>query len=87
MNPAGVWIAGGYQSDFARNLTRENRNLADLVAETVTETLHDARIDAADVGVIHVGNAFGPLYTGQGHLGGMPASVLPELWGDRKSVV
>ena len=81
MNPEGVWIAGGYQSDFARNLTREDRNIADLVAETVTETLRDARIDVADVGVIHVGNAFGQLYTGQGHLGGMPASVLPELWG------
>ncbi|MBC2590150.1 MULTISPECIES: acetyl-CoA acetyltransferase [Rhodococcus] len=81
VNPEGVWIAGGYQSDFARNLTREDRNIADLVAETVTETLRDARIDVADVGVIHVGNAFGQLYTGQGHLGGMPASVLPELWG------
>src|SRR5690606_8560306 len=37
--------------------------------------------EPADVDVIHVGNAFGELYTGQGHLGGMPATVLPELWG------
>jgi acetyl-CoA C-acetyltransferase len=26
----GVWILGGYQSDFARNLTREGLDFADL---------------------------------------------------------
>ncbi|WP_260478567.1 acetyl-CoA acetyltransferase [Kibdelosporangium aridum] len=35
----------------------------------------------SDIGVIHVGNAFGQLFTGQGHLGAMPATVEPELWG------
>ena len=30
---------------------------------------------------IHVGNAFGQLFTGQGQLGAMPATVEPRLWG------
>src|SRR2546430_684102 len=35
----GVWILGGYQSDFARNLTREGRDFAALTAEVVDGTL------------------------------------------------
>ena len=33
---AGVWILGGYQSDFARNLTKEGRDFADLTARSST---------------------------------------------------
>jgi len=77
----GVWIVGAYQSDFARNLTKEGRGFADLTAEVVAATLESAGVDPADVGVIHVGNAFGELFTGQGHLGAMPATVEPALWG------
>ena len=76
-----VWIAGGYQSDFARNLTREGLDVADLVREVATGTLASAGVEPGEVGVIHVGNAFGQVYTGQGHLGAMPATVLPDLWG------
>lgn len=77
----GVCILGGYQTDFARHLTREGKTIADLVEETTRGTLEAAEIDAVDVGTIHVGNAFGELFTGQAHLGAMPASVVPELWG------
>ena len=35
MGTANVWILGGYQSDFARNLTREGHDFADLTAEVV----------------------------------------------------
>ena len=80
MGDGGVWILGGYQSDFARNLTREGRDFADLTAEVVTETLAAARIDAADIGVVHVGNAFGEMFAAQGHLGAMPATVVDGLW-------
>jgi acetyl-CoA C-acetyltransferase len=76
-----VWILGGYQSDFARNLAREGTDVAGLFAEVVPATLHAARTDARDVEVIHVGNAFGQLFTGQGHLGAMPATVEPRLSG------
>ena len=79
--PAGVWVLGGAQTDFARHLTREGRDVADLVGEIVDSTLDASRAHAADIEVIHVGNAFGQLFTGQGHLGAMPATVRPDLWG------
>ncbi|TKK83748.1 thiolase domain-containing protein [Herbidospora galbida] len=78
--PEAVWVLGGHQTDFARNWSREGLDFADLTGETVRATLEDAGVSAADVDVIHVGNAFGQLFTGQGQLGGMPATVVPELW-------
>lgn len=78
---APVSILGGYQSDFARVLSREGEEIADLVREIIEGTLGSAGVDAGQIETIHVGNAFGQLYTGQGHLGAMPATVVPELWG------
>ena len=78
---ANVWILGGYQSDFARNLTREDHDFADLTREVVDQTLAAAMIDAADIDVIHVANAFGEMFARQGHLGAMPATVHEGLWG------
>ncbi len=75
-----MWILGGYQSDFARNLHREGRDCADLTAEVVTGTLAAARTPASDIGVVHVANAFGEMFAGQGHLGAMPATVDDALW-------
>lgn len=76
-----TWVLGGYQSDFARTLAKEGADISSLAEEAVRNTLDAASVDASDVETIHVGNAFGQLYTGQGHLGAMPASVVPELWG------
>ncbi|MGI8331198.1 acetyl-CoA acetyltransferase [Actinomadura scrupuli] len=76
-----VSILGGHQTDFARNWARQGLEFSDLTAEVVRGTLQDAGLEPSDVDVIHVGNAFGQLFTGQGQLGGMPATVLPELWG------
>ncbi len=78
--PDAVWILGGYQSDFARNWSRAGQGFAELTGEVVRGTLEDAGLAASDVDVIHVGNAFGQLFTGQGQLGGMPATVEPGLW-------
>ncbi len=75
-----VWILGGYQSDFARNLTREELDFADLTCEVVDNTLAAAKITAADIGVVHVANAFGELFARQAHLGAMPATVHEGLW-------
>lgn len=80
MPTESVWIAGGYQSDFARNLTKEGLDLSDLTAEIVDGTVDLSPVPGSDIQVIHVGNAFGQVYTGQGHLGAMPASVDPDLW-------
>lgn len=75
-----VWILGGYQSDFARNLSREAKDFADLTREIVDHTLAESMIDAADIGVVHVANAFGEMFAAQGHLGAMPATVHEDLW-------
>ncbi|MGA8123600.1 MAG: acetyl-CoA acetyltransferase [Mycobacterium sp.] len=75
-----VWILGGYQSDFARNLTKEGLDFADLTREIVDNTLTAAKIDAGDIGVVHVANAFGEMFAEQGHLGAMPATVCDGLW-------
>ncbi|HAB59017.1 MAG: acetyl-CoA acetyltransferase [Acidimicrobiaceae bacterium] len=74
-------ILGVHQTDFANNLAKTDGDIADLTAEVVAATLADAGIGADAVESIHVGNAFGQLYTGQGHLGAMPATVEPALWG------
>ncbi len=76
-----VHVLGGYQSDFARNFTREGLEISDLFADIVNGTLDATDIDASDIGAIHVGNAFGQLFTGQGQLGAMPATVRDDLWG------
>jgi acetyl-CoA C-acetyltransferase len=81
MGSASVWIAGSYQSDFARNYAREGLEISDMVGEAVAGTLESARLSPHDVGAVHVGNAFGQLFTGQGQLGAMPATVEPALWG------
>ncbi|WP_426563813.1 acetyl-CoA acetyltransferase [Angustibacter sp. McL0619] len=81
MGASASWVVGGYQTDFARSTAREGTDFADLFAETIENTLAAAGVPATDVETIHVGNAFGQLFTGQGQLGGMPATVEPELWG------
>jgi acetyl-CoA C-acetyltransferase len=81
MSTSSTSVIGGYQSDFARNTVKEGATIADLFAEVVEHTLGDAGVAPGEVDVIHVGNAFGQLFTGQGQLGGMPATVEPALWG------
>jgi acetyl-CoA C-acetyltransferase len=81
MSSRGVWIAGSYQSDYARNYAREGLEISDMIAEAVTGTLDSAKTNPEDVEAIHVGNAFGQLFTGQGQLGAMPATVNDALWG------
>lgn len=76
-----MWILGGYQSDFARNYDREGLDFAGLTAEVVESTLETSGVHAADIGVVHVANAFGELFARQGHLGAMPATVNAGLWG------
>ena len=76
-----VFVLGGYQTDWARHYTREGLEISDLVRETVENTLDAASVDAVDVDAIHVANAFGEMFVHQGHMGAMPATVVPSLWG------
>ncbi len=76
-----VFVLGGAQSDFARNLTREGTSLAALMAEVVAATLADAGVEATEVQVGHVGNFAGELFCGQGHLGGLLVEADPAFAG------
>lgn len=70
-----VFILGGAQSDFARNLAREGTDLFGLFREVVTDALASARTDASHIGVCHAGNFVSDLFTGQAHLGGFFAEA------------
>ena len=76
-----VWILGGHQTDFSRNIAREGGELSTLTAELLDGVFDTTGFNPAHVQTCHVGNAFGQLFTGQGHLGAMPATVDPRLWG------
>ncbi len=76
-----VTILGGHQTDFADNIAKLGMDVADLTRDTIVATLDNAGIGPEMIDSIHVGNAFGQLYNGQGHMGAMPATVIPELWG------
>lgn len=75
------FVLGGFQSDFARNATREGLGLTDLLGEATRGALDSAGVDPADVDVAHVGNFAAEIYSGQGHLGGLLVDAVPELDG------
>ena len=77
-----IGILGGYQTDFARNWTKEGGDFAAMFGEVVAGTLEAAQVDAADV-ELSMSAMLGQLFTGQGHLGAMPATVNPRLPGNR----
>jgi acetyl-CoA C-acetyltransferase len=76
-----VFFLGGAQSDFARNIGREGHELVELVREVTLAALADAQLGLGAIQSIHVGNAFGELFTGQAQMGALPATLLPELEG------
>jgi len=76
-----IYILGGHQTDFARVWSREGLDYSDMIREATLAALGDAQLDAHEIEAIHVGNAMGELYRGQGHLASVVAQVVPELWG------
>jgi len=76
-----IHLIGGYQTDFARVWSREGLDYSDMMREAIDGSLASCRLDADDIDAIHVGNAFGELYRGQGHLAAMVAQVKPEFFG------
>jgi len=79
MSSSNIYILGGHQSDFSRNLKREGSNIAELFVDTVRAGLAATQLDASDVHVGHVGNFVAPLFTGQAHLGGFFGHVDPAM--------
>ncbi|APR86932.1 3-ketoacyl-CoA thiolase [Minicystis rosea] len=76
-----IFILGGHQTDYGRNLTREGKTLADLIRETTQGALAAAEVDASAIEVGHIGNFAGELFVGQGHLGGLLVEADPAFAG------
>jgi len=79
--PKDVFILGGYQTDFARNYSRENKDIAALMEETVEGALDRCNIEAREVETAHIGNFAAELFCNQGVLGGLFAAIRPEFNG------
>jgi len=77
----GVYILGGWQTDFAANWAREGMEIADAVRLVVDGGLAATGLEARDIETVHVGNFAAELFCGQGHLGGLVAAAHPDLAG------
>lgn len=78
---AGVFILGGFQTDFAQNWAREGLEIADGIRMALEGGLAATGLAARDIETVHVGNFAAELFCGQGHLGGLVAAAHPDLAG------
>ncbi len=78
---APVYVLGGYQTDFARNWTKESKHIIAMLREAVIGGLEETGIDPRDVEVGHVGNFAAELYSMQGHLGAFLVDADPAFSG------
>lgn len=76
-----VYILGGYQTDFARNWTKERKHFSAMMREAVLGGLIETDIDPGDIEVAHVGNFAAELYCRQGHVGAFFIEVDPVFSG------
>src|SRR5215467_13456506 len=78
---APVYVLGGYQTDFARNWTKENKHIVAMLREAVLGGLEATALEPKDVEVGHVGNFAAELYAMQGHLGAFLVDIDPSFSG------
>ncbi len=76
-----VYVLGGYQTDFARNWTKENKHFSALMRESVLGALERCDIAPEEIESAHVGNFAAELYCMQGHLGAFFTEVHPAFSG------
>ncbi|MCP5067560.1 MAG: thiolase domain-containing protein, partial [bacterium] len=76
-----VYVLGGYQTDFARNWTKENKHFSALMREAVLGGLERCEIAPEEIESAHVGNFAAELYCMQGHLGAFFTEVHPAFSG------
>lgn len=81
MTPPPVYILGGYQTDFARNWSKEGKHIAALIREAVEGALEATGVEPREIDVGHVGNFAAELYAMQGHLGAFLVEVDPAFAG------
>jgi len=68
MKDKRVYILGGYQTDFARNWSRENKHISAMMREAYLGSFGATEIDPGDIDAAFIGNFAGELYCMQGHL-------------------
>ncbi|MFM2411532.1 MAG: Beta-ketothiolase BktB, partial [Pseudomonadota bacterium] len=76
-----VFILGGAQTDFARNIDREGGGMFELFRDVAEAAFAATGIEPREVETAHVGNFVGELFAGQGQLGGFFGHVHPDLAG------
>src|SRR5690349_8689744 len=76
-----VYILGGYQTDFARNWSKEGKHISAMIREAVVGGLAAAHVEPREIEVGHVGNFAAELYAMQGHLGALLVDVDPTFSG------
>ena len=70
-----VYVLGGWQSDFARNWSREGLEIGDAFAEALNHGLEVTGLEPHEIETGHVGNFVGELFCGQGQMGGFFAQT------------
>ncbi len=76
-----VYILGGFQTDFARNWTKEGKHISAMIREAVAGCLTTTGVSPDQIEVGHVGNFAAELYSMQGHLGAFLVDVDPAFAG------
>ncbi len=76
-----VYILGGFQTDFARNWTKEGKHISAMIREAVAGCLTATGVAPDQIDVGHVGNFAAELYAMQGHLGAFLVDVDPAFSG------
>ncbi len=76
-----VFVLGGHQTDFATNWAKHGGGLFDMMRDAFAGALDATGLGAEEIEVAHIGNFAAELFTGQGHLGGLFASLDPALDG------
>lgn len=81
MSTEPVYILGGFQTDFARNWSKEKKHIVAMMRESVLGALAAANVEPGDIQTAHVGNFAAELYAMQGHLGAFFVEVDPAFRG------
>ena len=79
--PETVYVLGGAQTDFARNWSREGLGIDAIMREVMEDGLAATQLEHRDIRSVHVGNFTAELFCHQGQLGGLVASMHPDLSG------
>jgi acetyl-CoA C-acetyltransferase len=68
---SALYVLGGFQTDYARHFTREQKTIADLMKETIQGGLAATELEPSEIGSAHVANFVGELFCHQANLGGL----------------